>query len=99
VKAAEAACPFCQAPRTSTNAPGTPAAALPRMSRAQLLLLGSTLALGCASTSGGGGTGGQTTGTIDNQTTTSGTVADAGADSGIHTCYGAPPARLERLVG
>jgi hypothetical protein len=103
VKAAEAACPFCQAPRTPR--PLAAPAPLPRMSRAQLVLLGSTLAFGCASTSGGGGqttsaTGGQTT-TIDNQTTTSSTLADAGgeADSGHHTCYGAPPARLERLVG
>jgi hypothetical protein len=73
------------------------------MSRAQLLLLGSTLALGCASTSGGGGGGQSTTSaagghtsTIDNQTTTTSSTV---ADGGIHTCYGAPPARLERLIG
>jgi hypothetical protein len=94
VKAEERSCPFCGASRAAS--PRMAPVPAPRMSRARLLVVGPLLALGCSS-SGGGGGGQPTTQTGTGGQTSAISSSTGGHDGGVHTCYGPPPARLERL--
>jgi hypothetical protein len=85
IKMEEVACPFCGV--SHTPAASSASRRTPRLSRAAWLattLASSVVLAGCT-----------------NDVNPPGEPPDAGAeaeaDAGWHTCYGAPPARLERM--